>query len=42
MDALHLALAHEYRASYFVTTDDKLLDKAKKLKNLNCRPLSPT
>jgi len=39
MDALHLALASEYRIDRFTTTDDALLRKARGAK-LQCAPLS--
>ncbi len=39
MDAIHLALASEYHVDFFVTSDDRLLHKARQSK-LACRPLS--
>jgi len=39
MDALHLALASEYRIDCFTTTDDALLRKARQ-SELHCKPLS--
>ena len=39
MDALHLALASEYRIHRFTTTDDALLRKARRAE-LQCIPLS--
>lgn len=39
MDALHLALASEQSADYFVTCDDALLRKARQ-SELSCRPTS--
>ena len=40
MDALHVALAATAGANYFVTTDDKLLRRAKSLPNLTVTPVS--
>ena len=40
MDALHVALAVTAGANYFVTTDDKLLRRAKLLQNLSATPIS--
>jgi predicted nucleic acid-binding protein len=40
IDALHVALAAMARADYFVTTDDKLLRRAKSLPNLAVVPIS--
>lgn len=39
MDAIHLAIASEYKADFFVTTDDSLLNKAKQIK-LSCNVVS--
>jgi len=40
IDALHVALASTAGADYFVTTDDKLLQRAKLLPHLNVTPIS--
>jgi predicted nucleic acid-binding protein len=40
IDALHVALASTAGADYFVTTDDKLLRRAKLLANLKVVPIS--
>ena len=40
IDALHVALAAMAGADYFVTTDDKLLRRAKSLPNLAVTPIS--
>jgi predicted nucleic acid-binding protein len=41
LDALHLASAEHARADYFCTTDDKFLKKAKALKKLKTKIVSP-
>lgn len=41
MDSLHLAFASWTRADFFCTCDDKLLNKAKKLKSLNTTVVTP-
>lgn len=41
LDSLHLAFASWARADYFCTSDDKLLKKAKKLRNLNTTVVTP-
>ncbi|MDQ7054624.1 MAG: PIN domain-containing protein [candidate division KSB1 bacterium] len=41
MDALHIALAEAAKASYFCTCDDRLLRKAKQLKELGTKVVSP-
>ncbi len=41
IDALHLATASSTKADYFCTCDDSLLKKAKKLKSLETRVVSP-
>ena len=40
MDALHVALAATAGADYFITTDDKLLRRAKSLQGLSVTPIS--
>jgi predicted nucleic acid-binding protein len=40
MDAIHLALASETKADYFVTSDDKLLKRAQSMSGLGCKVLS--
>ena len=40
MDALHVALAATANANYFVTSDDKLLRRAKSLQGLSVTPIS--
>ena len=40
IDALHVALADTANANYFVTSDDKLLRRAKALQGLNVLPIS--
>jgi predicted nucleic acid-binding protein len=41
LDALHLASAEAAKAHYLCTTDDKFLKRAKKIKNLKTRVVSP-
>jgi predicted nucleic acid-binding protein len=41
MDALHLAFANWAKVDYFCTSDDKLLKKSKRLKNLATKVVSP-
>jgi len=41
LDALHLASAEHARADYLCTTDDKFLKKAKGLKNVKTKVVSP-
>lgn len=41
LDALHLACAEAAKADYFCTCDDKLLKKAKMLKTLKTKAVSP-
>jgi len=41
IDALHLATASGTKADYFCTCDDRLLKRAKKLKTLETRVVSP-
>jgi predicted nucleic acid-binding protein len=41
VDALHLSSACEAKADFFCTCDDKLLKKAKKLKGLTIKVVSP-
>lgn len=41
LDALHLASAENARAHYLCTTDDKFLKKAKGLKSLKTKVVSP-
>ena len=38
MDAVHLAMASCAHADYFVTCDDKLVRKARKISDLKCNP----
>ena len=40
MDALHVALAATAKADYFVTSDDKLLRRAKSLQDIGVTPIS--
>lgn len=42
IDALHVAFASVSKVDYFCTCDDKLLNKAKRLKGLNIKTVSPT
>jgi predicted nucleic acid-binding protein len=42
LDALHLAFASIAKVDYFCTCDDKFLRKAKGLKELSVKPVSPT
>lgn len=41
LDALHVAFASWVKADYFCSCDDKLLKKAKRLKTLATRAVSP-
>ena len=41
LDALHLALAEAANVDYFCTCDDRLLGKARKLKDLRMKVVSP-
>jgi predicted nucleic acid-binding protein len=41
LDALHLASASYSKADFFCTCDDRILKKAKRLKGLNLRIVSP-
>ena len=41
LDALHIALAESGNADYFYTCDDKLLQNAKKVKNLALKVANP-
>jgi predicted nucleic acid-binding protein len=41
LDALHLAAAEKGKAHYFCTCDDKLLQKAKKIRDLHVKMISP-
>jgi len=41
LDALHLALAEAEHADYFCTCDDKLLQSAKRVKDLAVRVINP-
>lgn len=41
IDALHLATASATKADYFCTCDDQLLKKAKKMKTLETKVVSP-
>jgi len=41
LDALHLASAEEAKVDYFCSCDDGFLKKAKKLKNLKVKVVSP-
>ena len=41
LDALHLACAEYAKADYFCTCDDKLLKKAKTLKEIKTKAVSP-
>ena len=41
LDALHIALAESGNADYFCTCDDKLLQNAKKVKNLALKVANP-
>ncbi len=41
LDALHLACAEEAKVDFFCTCDDKFLKKAKKLKDLTIKTVSP-
>lgn len=41
LDALHLASAEQANADYLCTTDDKFLKKAKSLKNVKTKVVSP-
>ena len=40
MDALHLALASEAEADFFVTVDDRLLRRTQSIPRLSCQPVS--
>jgi predicted nucleic acid-binding protein len=42
LDALHLAFASASKVDYFITNDDKLLKKARRLDELNIKVVSPT
>ena len=42
LDALHLACAEAAQADFFCTTDDKMLKRAKSLKDLQVKVASPT
>jgi predicted nucleic acid-binding protein len=42
LDALHLAFASFSKVDYFCTCDDKFMRKAKRLRNLNIKVVSPT
>lgn len=42
LDALHLASAEHAQANYLCTTDDKFLKKAKALKDVTTKVVSPT
>lgn len=41
LDALHLALAEKGRVDYFCTTDDKLLKRARLLRSISVKVVSP-
>ncbi|RMF49277.1 MAG: PIN domain-containing protein [Anaerolineae bacterium] len=41
LDALHLAMAEAGNVDYFCTCDDRLLKKAKRIKNLRVKVVSP-
>lgn len=41
LDALHLAMAEAGQADFFCSCDDRLLKKAKKIKDLRTRVVSP-
>jgi predicted nucleic acid-binding protein len=41
LDALHLALAEEAQADYFCTCDDRFLKRAKVIKSLKTKVVSP-
>jgi len=41
LDALHLALAEKGSVNYFCTSDDKLLKRAKRLRNLAVKVVAP-
>jgi predicted nucleic acid-binding protein len=41
LDALHIALAESGNADYFCTCDDKLLQNAKKIKDLSVKVVNP-
>jgi predicted nucleic acid-binding protein len=41
LDALHIALAESGNADYFCTCDDKLLQNAKKVKNITVKVINP-
>jgi len=41
LDAVHLALAEASRADYFCTCDDRLARKAKRIRDLQVRVISP-
>lgn len=41
LDALHLALAEAGKADFFCTCDDRLLQSAKKVKNLLVKVVNP-
>ena len=41
LDALHLAMAEEANVDYFCTCDDRLLRKARKLKDIRINVVSP-
>jgi len=42
LDALHLAFASFLKIDYFCTCDDKFIKKAKSLKDINTKVVSPT
>ncbi|MEW6716414.1 MAG: PIN domain-containing protein [Chloroflexota bacterium] len=41
LDALHIALAESGKADYFCTCDDKLLQNAKRVKDLSAKVINP-
>ena len=42
IDALHLAIAHEAKAIYLTTCDDRFISASKRIPELNCNLTSPT
>ena len=41
LDALHLSSAEDAKADFFCTCDDKLLKKAKSIKNIKVKIVAP-
>jgi len=42
IDALHLAVAHETKAHFLSTCDDRFIKASKRIDNLNCNLTNPT